>query len=404
MNNYYGSDFAGPGAVDRPGIAALDPTNGMPFSWNPAKDRGTGVFACPATNDGLWMGSDTDHIAGETHRKIAFFPLAGGKTPPPTDPYTLPGDLYNVPTSSCQGVDPSILYRVNAGGPSVGSAGLRAGLGWPMTPTARPAPPIRNSGSNSAGPWGQQFTVDGTVPATTPSTIFDTRAVGPGRRARDAVELPGRLRHPPAGPPVPDQPVLRAPRSVGQRVFNVTIDGNTVLNNYDIVADVGDRVGTMKSFNITSDGNVDIDFSHCHREPARQWHRDHRPRCRLRCRSGDDQLPAAPGVRWIDARDHLEPQHAGHRLEHHPRDLRAPRHALQRLDRREVLRQDLRRLERRSRAADRPARADGLPGPEPYRHVLRERARSTTRSGATRTCTTGTSRPRARSSDRSGSP
>ena len=49
---------------------------------------------------------------------------------------------------------------------------------------------------------------------------------------------------------------------VGQRVFNVAIDGNTVLNNYDIVADVGDRVGTMKSFNITSDGNVNIDFSH----------------------------------------------------------------------------------------------------------------------------------------------
>ena len=67
------------------------------------------------------MGSDTDHVAGELRRRVAFFPLAGGKTPPPTDPYTLPGDLYNVPTSSCSGVDPSILYRVNTGGPAIDS-------------------------------------------------------------------------------------------------------------------------------------------------------------------------------------------------------------------------------------------------------------------------------------------
>jgi hypothetical protein len=100
MNNYSGRDFAGPGAVSRPGIAALDPTNGVPFSWNPTKDKGVGVFALYSTNAGLWMGSDTDHVAGETRKKIAFFPLVGGKTPPPTDPYTLPGDLYNAPVGS----------------------------------------------------------------------------------------------------------------------------------------------------------------------------------------------------------------------------------------------------------------------------------------------------------------
>jgi hypothetical protein len=97
MNNWFGRDSAGPGAVPRPGVAALDPVNGLPFSWNPGKDRGVGVFALYSTNAGLWMGSDTDRVAGELRRRLAFFPLAGGKTPPPTDPYTLPGDLYNVP-------------------------------------------------------------------------------------------------------------------------------------------------------------------------------------------------------------------------------------------------------------------------------------------------------------------
>ena len=48
----------------------------------------------------------------------------------------------------------------------------------------------------------------------------------------------------------------------GERTFDVRLDGNLVLDNYDEVADVGWRVGTMKAFDITSDGNVDIDFGH----------------------------------------------------------------------------------------------------------------------------------------------
>ena len=266
MNNYYGSDSAGPGAVDRPGIAALDPTQRHAVLLEPRRrTAGRPCIALFATNDGLWMGSDTDHTAGETHRKIAFFPLAGGKTPPPTDPYTLPGDLYNVPTSACQGVDPSILYRVNAGGPSVDP--LDCGPDWLADDSdGAPGAAYRNSGSNSAGPWGQQFTVDGTVPATTPSTIFDTERWDPG----DGAEMQWNF-------PVASGTHLRVrlylinqypgTSQPTQRVFSVTIDGNTVLNNYDIVADVGDRVGTMKSFNITSDGNVDIDFSHFNENP-----------------------------------------------------------------------------------------------------------------------------------------
>ena len=55
---------------------------------------------------------------------------------------------------------------------------------------------------------------------------------------------------------------------VGQRVFNVSIDGTTVLPNFDIVADTGgDKIGEMKSFNITSDGDVNIDFGHITENP-----------------------------------------------------------------------------------------------------------------------------------------
>jgi hypothetical protein len=95
-NNPYAADRAGPGAVAREGIAALDPLTGLPFSWNPGHERGVGIFALPSTPDGLWAGSDTDHTGGEFHQKLAFYPAQGGFASPPTVTDPLPGNLYNM--------------------------------------------------------------------------------------------------------------------------------------------------------------------------------------------------------------------------------------------------------------------------------------------------------------------
>jgi hypothetical protein len=93
-NNPLAPDRAGPGAVPRPGIAALDPVNGMPFSWNPTKDRGVGTFALLATPAGLWETSDSTTVAGEYHARVAFFPTEGGMTVPPAVAGSLPGVVY----------------------------------------------------------------------------------------------------------------------------------------------------------------------------------------------------------------------------------------------------------------------------------------------------------------------
>ena len=53
-----------------------------------------------------------------------------------------------------------------------------------------------------------------------------------------------------------------ASRSSSTRRFNVLIDGVTKLSNYDPNVDPGVNKGTMKSFDITSDGTVNIDFTH----------------------------------------------------------------------------------------------------------------------------------------------
>jgi PKD repeat protein len=93
-SNPFGVDTAGQGAVSREGLAALDPDNGMPFSWNPGRTRGVGVFDLLATDQGLWMGSDTDIAGGETHMKMAMFPLAGGTEVPKKNLGKLPGNVY----------------------------------------------------------------------------------------------------------------------------------------------------------------------------------------------------------------------------------------------------------------------------------------------------------------------
>jgi hypothetical protein len=61
--------------VSRPGIAALNPVNGAALSWNPTKDRGVGGKDLLLTSAGLWVASDTTHIGGEIHERLAFMPL-----------------------------------------------------------------------------------------------------------------------------------------------------------------------------------------------------------------------------------------------------------------------------------------------------------------------------------------
>jgi hypothetical protein len=125
MNNPYRSNEAGPGAVPREGIAALDPVNGLPFTWDPGRARGVGTFDIVGTPDGLFVGSDTDRFGGETRRKIAFAPLAGGTAIPPNIPYGLPNDLYRIDEAT------STLTRRSFDGTALGApATVTTGVDW----------------------------------------------------------------------------------------------------------------------------------------------------------------------------------------------------------------------------------------------------------------------------------
>jgi hypothetical protein len=75
LDNPYGKDSAGPGAVPRLGIGAIDASSGLALDWNPAKPAVQGGHDFLATSDGLWVVSDSTKFDGQYHRGIAFAPL-----------------------------------------------------------------------------------------------------------------------------------------------------------------------------------------------------------------------------------------------------------------------------------------------------------------------------------------
>jgi hypothetical protein len=262
VNNSHGFDKAAEGAVPRPGIAGLDPVNGMPLAWNPGRSpRGAGAYALLATSDGLYVGSDTDYIGNRLylHKKISFFPLAGGETLASQATPALPGRVYASGPRSASAAT-GVLYRIDAGGPAI--AATDDGPDW-QADQSDPSP-YRNSGSTTAS-YSAVAHVDTTVPSTTPSAIFNTERSDPGR-AGDGNEMQWTLPVP-AGVTVSVR-LFFANRStstnrVGQRSFDVTVDGQTFLSKYDIVAAAGDQTGHMAvDTGVVSAGAVTIGFTH----------------------------------------------------------------------------------------------------------------------------------------------
>ncbi|TDC34518.1 hypothetical protein E1211_17395 [Micromonospora sp. 15K316] len=106
LNNPNRSDNAGPGAIDRLGIAAVTPATGLPVNWNPRRSGGSSLpsgasswgSAVPVLwrgSDGLYFGHNSDGMGEEYHGRLGMFPLAGGRTITPKNaPTETTGNLY----------------------------------------------------------------------------------------------------------------------------------------------------------------------------------------------------------------------------------------------------------------------------------------------------------------------
>ncbi|WP_238453961.1 malectin domain-containing carbohydrate-binding protein [Micromonospora sp. ATA51] len=264
-NNSSGTDKAAPGAVGRPSIAALDPTNGLPLSWNPGRHpRGYGVTEMLVTPEGLWLGSDQDWIGNFKYKraKIAFFPLTGGNAPHSTATKSLPGNVYQ----AGRGTQPEVLYRVNAGGPTL--TAIDGGPDWSGDAATAPSP-YHNSGS-SVATYTTNAVLDSTVPVGTPVGLFNAERWDASTAPEMQWEFPVA-----AGTGIQVRLYFAnrysGTSAVGSRKFDVSIDGVLKLNDFDPVAGAGGtNRGTMRAFSLISDGMVDIDFGHVLENPIVQ--------------------------------------------------------------------------------------------------------------------------------------
>jgi hypothetical protein len=153
------------------------------------------------------------------------------------------------------------VYRINAGG------GALSG-GWLADTNGSPSP-YSNASAASSTTYSVSTSINtshSSVPVGTPAALFQTerfdQTAGSDMQWNFAVD-PGNY-------------VVRlffaetysGAFQAGTRVFDVQIEGQTVLDNYDVWADVGANTGVVKSFNITADGNIDVDFLRGTQNPA----------------------------------------------------------------------------------------------------------------------------------------
>lgn len=124
QNNSFRGDAAGQGAVEREGLAALDPINGLPYTWNPGRTRGVGVYDFLLTNQGLWITSDTDRI-GRWYLKsrVARMPLDGTTFPAVRTPQ-VPNALYSGDGAGL------VRSQASVGSLGAGSAAPTGGIAW----------------------------------------------------------------------------------------------------------------------------------------------------------------------------------------------------------------------------------------------------------------------------------
>ncbi|MEX2111561.1 MAG: malectin domain-containing carbohydrate-binding protein [Pirellulales bacterium] len=157
----------------------------------------------------------------------------------------------------------NIVYRVNAGGAAVAGT-----PGWTADTNAAPSQ-YRNSAaapSDAATTTSTINLTNASIPAGTPQSLFQSERWD----IPDATEMSW------AFPVTAGLYEVRLYFSefytgtfaVGARTFDVQIEGATVLDNYDVFAEVGANAGVVKKFTVLSDPTLNIVFLHGVEDPA----------------------------------------------------------------------------------------------------------------------------------------
>jgi N-acetylneuraminic acid mutarotase len=153
-------------------------------------------------------------------------------------------------------------HRINAGGPQVTETSV-----WAEDTLANPSQYVNTetAGNNTFSTTQAIDMTHSSVPAGTPQSIFQTERWDPAGDAEMKWSFPvspGRYQV-----RLYFAEIYPGTQNPGARVFDVSIEGAVTLNNYDIFTDVGGYKGVVKSFFVTTDSALDIDFGHVIENP-----------------------------------------------------------------------------------------------------------------------------------------
>jgi hypothetical protein len=148
----------------------------------------------------------------------------------------------------------SVLYRVDSGG-----SGLAGSPRWAPDSSAQPSPHVNAAATgNSTSTSGATVNLsDPSVPADTPMEVFQTERWDAPASPDLTYAFPV-----PNGTPVEVRLYLAEThppsQAVGERVFDVEVDGTTAFRDVDVFARVGADKGLVLSKPVVSDGTVDL--------------------------------------------------------------------------------------------------------------------------------------------------
>ena len=171
-----------------------------------------------------------------------------------------------LPTSSPSAAEPGIVARVNAGGNAV-----PAQLPWAADIGTTPYPFVNAKPTRTASTTHAIDLSDPSLPAGTPADLFFDERFDP-RRSVTRPEMHWSFPLPPGDYEVRlyFAEIFQNAQAPGARLFDVTIEDEQVLDDYDVFAEVGGYKAVMKSFTVTSDDVLNIDFDHVRQNPMVQ--------------------------------------------------------------------------------------------------------------------------------------
>jgi hypothetical protein len=162
--------------------------------------------------------------------------------------------LFTLASSPAHG-QAQVLLRANAGGSVTASDG----------PDWSDDGQYLVAGGGETSTNGQPNAIDSSVPAGTPAQIWDDERWDPADGDEMQYAFPVS-----SGTQVEVRLYFydgySGTSSVGDRVFDIDVEGQTV-SNFDVIEEFDDQTGGMLAFNATSDGTIDVAFGHVTENP-----------------------------------------------------------------------------------------------------------------------------------------